>query len=171
MYRETQKLSLADVETGPKLVAIGAYCLMPNHFHLLIKEITEGGIVKFMSKLLTAYSAYFNKKYERAGALFGSEFKSTHLDADEYLKYIYSYIHLNPLKLFNTNWKSEKLDSSKVESFLNKYKYSSYQDYLSKDREEYAILNHAVFPKYFNDADHFKKNIGDWISFTEPSPR
>jgi len=45
MYRETQKLSLADVETGPKLVAIGAYCLMPNHFHLLIKEITEGGIV------------------------------------------------------------------------------------------------------------------------------
>ena len=172
MYRETKKLPLANIDTEPKLVAIGAYCLMPNHFHLLVKEITDGGIVKFMSKLLTAYSSYFNKKYERTGALFGSEFRSTHLDTDEYLKYIYSYIHLNPLKLFNNNWKKEKMNISQTESFLNKYRYSSYCDYLSKkNREEYMILNPTVFPEYFNSVGDFKRNIHDWINFTEPSPR
>lgn len=172
MYRETKKLSLADIDTGSKLVAIGAYCLMPNHFHLLIKETTDGGIVKFMGKLLTAYSSYFNKKYKRTGALFGSEFKSTHLDTDKYLKYIYSYIHLNPLKIFNSNWRNERINISRTESFLNKYGYSSYHDYLSeKDREEHLILNSTVFPKYFNNADDFKRNIHDWINFTEPSPR
>ena len=107
MYRETSKLPFKNIDTGQKLVAIGAYCLMPNHFHLLIKEITEGGVVKFMSKLLTAYSTYFNKKHERIGALFGSEFKSSHLDSNEYLKYIFSYIHLNPLKTLSVNWRNE----------------------------------------------------------------
>ncbi|MDO8590057.1 MAG: transposase [bacterium] len=175
MYRETKKFSLKDVKTGQKLVAIGAYCLMPNHFHLLIKEITEGGIVKFMSKLLTAYSTYFNKKYERTGALFSSEFKSSHLDVDEYLKYIFAYIHLNPLKILNTNWKKENLDIPQAESFLNNYVYSSYLDYLSGNREERVILNTEVFPKYFNTIAEFKIDIRDWINFhdvpTEPSPR
>ena len=171
MYRETKKLSLKDIDAGQKLVAIGAYCLMPNHFHLLIKEITEGGIVKFMSKLLTAYSTYFNKKYERAGSLFSSEFKSTHLDVDKYLKYIFAYIHLNPLKILNANWKNEKMDISQTELFLNAYKYSSYHDHISENREEYMILNKVVFPEYFKNVDNFKNNIYDWINFTEPSPR
>lgn len=175
MYRETKKLSLKNIDTGQKLVAIGTYCLMPNHFHLLIKEITNGGIVKFMSKLLTAYSTYFNKKHERTGSLFSSEFKSTHLNTDEYLKYIFAYIHMNPLKIFDVNWKEENLNISQVESLLNNYVYSSYLDYLSENREEYIILNKEVFPKYFNTAEDFKRNIHDWINFhdvpTEPSPR
>ena len=60
------------------LVNIGAYCLMPNHFHILITEKVEGGITKYMLKLMTAYTMYFNKKYGRTGTLCEGVFKSTH---------------------------------------------------------------------------------------------
>ncbi len=81
------------------IVDIGAYCLMPNHFHLLIREKTENGISKFIQKVSTAYTMYFNQKMDRSGALFQGVFKSKHIDSDEYLKYMFSYIHLNPIKI------------------------------------------------------------------------
>ncbi len=164
VYREVKGRSLDEIDVGDKLVAVGAYCLMPNHFHFLIKEIEEGGIVKFMSKLLTAYSSYFNKKYERTGALFGSQFKSTHLDSDHYLKYIYSYIHLNPLKIFDSKWKEKDLNQSEIENFLDHYTFSSWHDYVGKDRKEGIILNKDVFPDYFNDPVSFKNNLLDWVN-------
>ncbi len=164
VYREVKGRSLNEIDVGDKLVAVGAYCLMPNHFHFLVKEIEEGGIVKFMGKLLTAYSSYFNKKYERTGALFGSQFKSTHLDNDPYLKYIYSYIHLNPLKIFDSKWKEKDLNQSDIENFLNHYTFSSWHDYAGKDRKEGIILNKNVFPGYFDDSTSFKSNLLDWLN-------
>ena len=86
-------------KTGTPLVEIVAYCLMPNHFHLLIREIEEGGISKFMQKLTTGYTMYFNKWHERNGSLFQGRFKATHVADDRYLRYLISYIHLNPIKL------------------------------------------------------------------------
>ena len=59
-----------NIERGDSLVEIGAYCLMPNHFHLLLREKKQGGISLFMQKIITAYTMYFNKKYERTGSLF-----------------------------------------------------------------------------------------------------
>lgn len=167
VYKTIQGRPLDEIETGEKLVAIGAYCLMPNHFHLLVKEINDGGIVKFMSKLLTAYSSYFNKKYERTGALFGSQFKSTHLDSDPYLKYIYSYIHLNPLKIFDPKWKEKNLDQTDIENFLNHYTFSSWNDYVGKNREEKIILNKDVFPEYFIDSAGFRNNLLDWLNLEQ----
>ena len=64
-----------DFERGKQLVDIGAYCLMPNHFHILITQTEEGSISKFMQKLTTGYSMYYNKKYERTGSLFEGKFK------------------------------------------------------------------------------------------------
>src|SRR3989344_5942831 len=92
-------------ERGETIVDIGAYCLMPNHFHILAYEKMEGGISQYMRKLLTAYSMYFNKKYKRTGKLYSGVFKSIHANSDRYLKYLYSYIHLNPAKLINKNWR------------------------------------------------------------------
>ena len=137
---------------------------MPNHFHILVKEIGEGGTTKFMSKLLTAYSSYFNKKYDRNGALFGSKFKSSHLDTDEYLKYIYSYIHLNPIALLDPRWKQIELNKDKVDDFLNGYKECSYLDYGSEGREESCILNKLAFPEYFTNPNEFKENLFSWLS-------
>lgn len=168
VYREVKKLPLLEVERGDPITAIGAYCLMPNHFHLLIKETQEGGITKFMSKLLTAYSSYFNKKYERTGALFSSEFKSEHLDTDEYLKYIFSYIHLNPLKLVDPNWRNKPINIDITEECLDNYSLSSYLDYVGTGREEASILNRIVFPEYFSSIPDFKRNLQDWLSTDLP---
>jgi len=150
---------------GKRLVAIGAYCLMPNHFHILVREITEGGITKFMSKLLTAYSTYFNKRQTRTGTLFSSEFKAQHLDTDEYLKYIFAYIHLNPLKLIEPNWKKSKINKQAINTYLSKYYFSSYQDYIDATREISLILSRDIFPQYFIKKGSFKAYINDWISF------
>jgi putative transposase len=105
IYRNNE--SIYEYDRGDLLVAIGAYCLMPNHFHILVTPLVENGISKFMNKLCTSYSMYFNKKYNRTGALFQGKFKAEHADRDEYLKYLYAYIHLNPVKLIDSTWKEE----------------------------------------------------------------
>lgn len=168
VYKLTKFTPLLEIKKGGSLTAVGAYCLMPNHFHLLLKEVKEGGITRFMRKLLTAYSSYFNKKYERTGSLFGSEFKSEHLNTDEYLKYVFSYIHLNPLKLSNPNWK-EEVDKEGAENFLKIYKNSSYLDFIGEEREESCILNKLAFPEYFPSSKSFRDDLLSW--FIPISPR
>jgi putative transposase len=73
-----------------------AYCLMPNHFHFLVKQNTKDGITKLMRQLTTAYSMYFNKRYNRIGPLFQGIFKACPVESDEYLLHLSRYIHLNP---------------------------------------------------------------------------
>lgn len=149
------------------LVDIGAYCLMPNHFHLLIKEKIEGGTSLFMQKLSTAYTMYYNKKYNKTGSLFGGRFKAKHIDSDQYLKYQYSYIHLNPVSIIDGGWKNKKIiDTKKAKSFINSYDYSSYMDYLGIDRKEGVILNKNPFPDYFSNSTEFSEMIDEWLNFS-----
>ncbi len=155
-----------DFNREETLVHIGAYCLMPNHFHLLIKEKMENGITKFMQKISTAYSMYFNKKYKRTGGLFEGKFKSQHISNDRYLKYLFSYIHLNPVKLIDSKWKEAGIkDIKKATEYLKKYIYSSYLDYLGEDRLRVKILDRNKFPKYFPSKSSFNKEIFDWLKY------
>ncbi len=148
------------------IVAIGAYCLMPNHFHLLINEIIDNGITRFMRKLCTAYVMYYNKKYKRTGGLFEGKFKSEYLLSDRYLKYIFSYIHLNPVKLIEPKWRDIGVKNIHgVKRYLNSYKYSSYCDYLGENRKHNSILNIDRFPKYFPTKRSFEYEIQNWINF------
>jgi putative transposase len=150
------------------LVSIGAYVLMPNHFHILVTEKIEGGISKFMQKLSTAYSMYYNKKYNRTGTLFEGRFKSKHLDTDNYLKYVFSYIHLNPVKLIDKDWKEGGIkNKEKAFDYLGSYRYSSFVDYLDVDRPEVVILDRLNFPDYFPKKDDFKAEIFDWFSYKD----
>lgn len=147
------------------LVDIGAYCLMPNHFHILLKEKEVGGISLFMQKLITSYTMYFNKKNNRTGALFGSTYKSEHIDNDRYLKYLFSYIHLNPVKLIDLKWKENGIKNiKKTRGFLKNFWSSSYLDYLGVDRHEAIILNKMAFPEYFNNKKEFETEIFDWLN-------
>ena len=115
-----------DFERGKLIVHMGAWVLMPNHFHILIHEKTDKGITKYMLKLMTAYTMYFNKKYKRTGKLYEGTFKSTYVDTDRYLRYLYSYIHLNPVKLIDKNWKINKRRKAKaLLDFAFSYPYSS----------------------------------------------
>lgn len=95
-------------ETGVKIVC---YCLMSNHFHFLLKQSKSDHIFRFMLKLSTSYSKYFNIKYQEVGSLFQGRFKAKIVDYDEYLIYLTAYIHLNPAgrtigELLNYPWSS-----------------------------------------------------------------
>ncbi|MEI7810641.1 MAG: transposase [bacterium] len=155
------------IDRKGSLVDIGVYCLMPNHFHLLLHEKVDNGISLFMQKLSTAYTMYFNKKYERTGSLFESRFKAEHADDDKYLKYLFSYIHLNPVKLIQKDWKEKGIKNKKeAVTFLQNYKYSSYVDYLNFNRPQSVILNKSAFPEYFNTKDKFEEEIFDWLQLS-----
>ena len=167
-YGLNKEESPYDFERGGLLVNIGAYCLMPNHFHILITQTEKGDISKFMQKVSTAYVMYYNKKYKRTGSLFEGKFKAEHLYRDPYLKYIFSYIHLNPVKLIDKHWKEKGIKNKKAAlEYLSNYKYSSYLDYLGKERIQNRILNIKSFPKYFPTEKEFSKEIFEWITFKE----
>ena len=166
VFKSIQGQSLDEIDRGETLVDIGIYCLVPNHFHLLIKEKTENGISEFVKKVATGYSMYFNKKYERTGSLFEGPFKAKRIDTDEYLKYIFSYIHLNPIKIIDSQWKENKItDRVKAKNYLQKYPYSSYFEYIGGKRQEEKILEKDSFPEYFSQPKEFDDFINDWLSF------
>ncbi len=166
-----QGLTLSEIfneDRTETLVNIGTWCLMPNHFHLLIKEQKENGIPIFMQKLLTSYSMYFNCKYHRRGSLFEGPFKARHLDYDQYLKYQFTYIHLNPISIIENGWKEKKIENKrKAKNFLKDYKYSSYFDYFGIKRPEGNIIVKEAFPDYFETAPDFEAMIDEWINFAE----
>jgi putative transposase len=78
-------------------VELLCYCLMPNHFHFILKQKTKDGMTKLMKALLTSYAMYFNKKYQRVGHLFQGIYKAAYINKDSYLLQLSRYIHCNPL--------------------------------------------------------------------------
>lgn len=156
------------IEDEDRLVSIGVYCCMPNHFHILVKQEKVNGVSLFMKKVLTAYVMYFNKKYKRSGGLFEGRFKSKHANTDNYLKYLYAYIHLNPIKINPNAWsKNSDYKSSDNLKFISSYDFSSLQDYLGIIREENSILNKDAFPIYFISKNDVLKNLKVWIDLKE----
>ncbi len=150
------------LDRGKPLVSIGAWCLMNNHFHVLVRQEVDGGITKFMRKLGTSYSMFFNIKYQRHGALFGGLFKSKLIGVDDnYLNNMFAYIHLNPLDIKFSGWEEVKnIEIDEKKNFLESYRYSSYKDYIGKNRVEGSILNTEAFPTNF-------KSIKSFTDFTE----
>jgi putative transposase len=140
---------------------------MPNHFHLLLREVTEGGIALFMQKLTTGYTMYFNKRHERSGSLFEGTYKARHADEDCYLRYLISYIHLNPIKLFDHKWKENGIqDRVGAERFLEKYEYSSYLDYFGKKRLQSKLLEQDIGLELFESLGDFKQCTAEWLTYS-----
>ena len=151
-------------DRGETIVDIGAYCLMPNHFHILVREKIDNGISKYMHKLTTSYSMYFNKKYKRTGKLYEGTFKSVYVKKNTYLKYLYSYMHLNPAKLIDKNWKEYKTKNvGKLLNYVFSYEYSSLKEYLY---QKFNIINPSRFPSYFKNPNDFKEELFEWLNFT-----
>ena len=142
-YKNTSYTTILENEPADHaLVDVLAYALMPNHFHLILRQKEDDGITLFMKKMMTAYSMYFNIRYEHSGVLFQGRFKSSHASNEEYLRYLFAYIHLNPIEIIDKNWKDKKVsDKNKAKSFLNSYSHSSYLDYIGKKRAEEKILS------------------------------
>jgi len=169
-----RKISVWEFEKGTSIVSIGAWVLMTNHFHIYISPKTEVGlpfgnnVTGFMQRVLTSYSKYFNTKYKRTGSLFEGNFKSTHIENNEQAKYLFSYIHLNPIKQIEPKWKEKGIkDKNKALEFLDSYKWSSYSDYMEEIRPEGKIIDRINFLNYFDTKKDFQYEIFDWINIKE----
>jgi len=111
---------------------------------------------------------YFNKKYRRTGSLFEGAYKSKYIDSDQYLKYLFSYIHLNPIKLIQKDWQEVGIiNKIKAFNYLREYKHSSFLDYMEPHTLSKNILSREDFPSYFPEAILFKKEIFEWISYKD----
>lgn len=88
-------VGVGSLQTKEKLVEIIAYNLIPNHFHLILKQLKDGGISEFMKRIGTGYTGYFNYKNKRTGALFQGRFKAVHIDSNEKLVYLSAYVNGN----------------------------------------------------------------------------
>jgi putative transposase len=168
-----KNINAFDFDREELIVSIGAWVLMPNHFHIYIalsrkSNFRNSKISEFMRKVGTAYSKYFNTKYNRTGSLFEGNFKTVHIENDIQAKYLFSYIHLNPIKLIQSDWKEIGIqDKDKTLTFLQKYKWSSYLDFKGVQRSENKILNIEDFPGYFQKIDDFNREILSWIENKE----
>jgi len=126
------------------LIDIGAYSLIPNHFHLILKARAEGGITKFMRKLSTGYTMYFNVKRKRIGNLFVKPFRSKHIPDDRYFKQVVPYVLFNAIELFEPEWKIGKGNLRSIEKKLREYQYSSLNDFLGDSRPENVIIANVL---------------------------
>jgi putative transposase len=131
-------------------VLLIAYCLMPNHFHLLIKQNSKDSMQIFMRSIVTRFASYFNKKYERVGPLFQGRYKAVLIDKDNYLLHLTRYIHLNPSE-FNP-------DLTKA--------YSSYSDYLGIKKNRWVTTEPVL--RFFQGPKNLEfPRVNDYKSFVE----
>ena len=132
-----------------QLVRIMADCLMPNHYHLLLEEIKDGGISKFMHRLGVGYTGYFNKKYNRVGSLFQGAFKAVHVDEDTYLQYLLIYLNVvNPGELIEPELKEKGVKNiDTVMKFAAEYPWSTHQEYLGKRNS--IIIDKGLLGNFF----------------------
>lgn len=142
-FRHPTHQTVLSIPRGDQRIAIGAYALMPNHFHILLQEKEVGGISTFMQKLGTSFAMYFNVKYKHVGNVFIKPFRAKHITNDRYLRRVVQYIHLNAADLFESDWKLGRVDDfNNLEKQLRAYPYTSIPDYYeSNSRAETTILD------------------------------
>jgi len=139
------------------IVGIICYCLMPNHFHLLVKQNKGGGISRFMSNLTNSYTRYFNTKYERKGPIFEGRFRAVRIETNEQLLHVSRYIHLNPFSSYVVK---------KVED-LAVYPFCSFSEYLEDTVDGFCdkdlILNQfskrSDYRKFINNHADYQRGL------------
>ena len=138
---------------------IACFSLMPNHYHLMLRQLVDNGISIFMQRLGTAHTMFFNKKYERLGCLFQGTFKAKVITSEAYLLHLTRYIHLNPIELINQKWKDTGISNWKEANiFLESYKWSSYQDYIGIKNFP-SIINKGLIFEYYKGSSEYKEFI------------
>ena len=140
-----QSSALATVKK--RVLELTAFCIMPNHFHLIVKELEEGGVAAYMQRVLTAYSKYYNTKYEKSGHVFQGPYGAIHVEDNRQLLHLSAYIHRNPREIFK--WRD----------IYEEYEWSSYQDFVTANRWGDLLLPQII-------TEHFKsrKEYGEFLS-------
>ncbi len=149
------------------LVEILAFCLMRDHIHLLVRQLRDGGISKFMRKIGAGYGIYYNRKYHRKGHLFEGRYKIVHIENNEQLKTAFVYLHTNPVALVVPNWKEKGIkinNLKKIIKFLENYKWSSYSDYLGKKNFP-SLTSREFLTKVMGGVEGCREFVNGWLQF------
>ena len=151
----TQKAIISSLKkNSPVLIEIVAYCLMPTHIHLLLRQIADNGISKYMAKVLNSYTRYFNIKHQRLGPLWAGRFKNVLVSDDNQLLHLTRYLHLNP-------------SSAELVQNPKKWHYSSYREYINDNvfNEEFCTFSHLFnftpkeYQKFVLDQKSYQREI------------
>ena len=140
--KNRSKNKLSKIKIHKPLINIVAYCLNPNHFHMILEQIEDSGISKFMKRLAGGYSWYFNNRYKRSGTLFQGPFKAKHIDSNEYLLHVSTYVNLNN-KVHHVG-----------DLVANKLVKSSWNEYLSP--EKHGICKKDIILKQFKSPGEYE---------------
>src|SRR3989338_632533 len=149
-----------------RIVDIHGWCLMKNHYHLLVSERAEGALTKFLMKMNVGYAKYFNEKYKRSGTLFQGRTKKVLIAREAHFLHILHYIHFNPLDYLESahNWcTGEVRNMKKALAHLEQYRWSSYLDY-SGTRNFPSIITRELFDDVFKN---YKKVASSFLGDLE----
>lgn len=145
------------------IVEILAFSLIRNHFHLLLRQIREGGIAQFMRKLGGGYANYFNQKYQRSGALFQGRYKMVLVKREAHFLHLPYYIHFNPLDLSMPEWRKGKIKNyRKAITSLETYRWSSHPDYIGKKNFP-SVTQREFLLKIFGGSKAYKEGVERWL--------
>jgi putative transposase len=149
---EFQKGVMQSLETHAKRVTIASYCLMPNHFHFLIRQNTDDGISRYIADASNSFSKYFNTKNSRIGTLFQGVFKAVHIESDEQMLHVSRYIHCNPHVSSLCDYES-----------VFQYPWSSLSSYV--EGTEDALIDKTYILGHFSGKTTYREFIEDKLSF------
>jgi putative transposase len=130
------------------------YCLMPNHFHFLIRQNADASLGTLMLNLWTGYSKYFNKKYQRVGSLFQDQFKAVRVDNDTYLKWLSAYIHQNPTV-------------AGLVQGPEGYRFSSYNEYVGGQERGVTLCDTGIVLEQFESIDTYRAFVNEGLEDME----
>lgn len=133
-----------DTEGKSRAVELISFCIMPNHFHIMVNQLVENGLAKYMQKVLTAYTMYYNKKYDKTGHVFQGKYKSVFIEDDEQLVYASIYIHKNP---------------NDINEDIFTYQWSSVNDFLQTNRWGDYLKLGIVTDRYATSLEKYKQDI------------
>lgn len=150
-FSKFPSLAVTKLDENRKLIEILAYCLMPNHFHLLLKQVRDKGITESLSNFSNSYTKYYNTKYNRVGHLFQGEFKAVIMESDEQLLHVSRYIHLNPVV-------------SGLTINLEQYKWSSYPEYATGVD---GICSKEEILTNFKDPQDYQQFVLDQVAYAQ----
>ncbi len=168
-YREIVSPDIKSRRVRERIVDIHGWCLMDNHYHILLSEKSEGGMSQFLRKLNVGYAMYFNEKYARSGTLFQGRTKKIRIDSDAHFLHILHYIHLNPLDFLRgaQSWRTLEIKNSKSAlRHLDEYRWSSYLDYCGK-RNFPSVITTDLFGGVFKN---YPRTIGAYLKDIELAP-
>lgn len=143
-------------------VEVCAYTLIPNHYHLLVRQLKDGGISRLMHKVDMGYTKYLNRQIRRSGTLYEGEFKAVHIGNEAYLVHLPLYIHLNILDLGDFPWRDGRVaDWNEALKFMLTYPWSSHRAYVGKG-QYLPIVNRETIRNFYSDTDTYLQHLRGW---------